>query len=150
MNDKKNNQKMIKLYYDTESLFYGISLLSKSDKDFANMIYTKINLNIYPLVDSSQIDNNKIKKYVLDEALNLVLINIINEPTNYMWQLSLTRNTFNLRTDKYNSFGWSIIKDNDKDIYRIYLTLYGIKTNSSYINKNINLNKWKILEKRGF
>lgn len=125
MNDKKNNQKMIKLYYDTESLFYGVSLLSKSDEDFANMIYnTKIHLNIYPSVDYSQIDNDKIKKYVLNKALNLVSMNIINEPTNYMWQLSLTRNTFNLRTDKYNSFGWSIIKDNDKDIYIEYILHY--------------------------
>lgn len=151
MKEKKNTQKMIKLYYDTKSLLAGISLLSKSDIDFNTMIYDKIYLHIYPLVDINQIDNNKIKNYMLNEILNLVEDNIINNPTNYMWQLSLTRNSMNLRTDKYNSFGWNIIKDEKgEDMYRIYLTLYGHKTNKEYLTKYImSQKKWKILETRG-
>lgn len=151
MKEKKNTQKMIKLYYDTKSLLAGISLLSKSDIDFNTMIYYKIHLHIYPLVDINQIDNNKIKIYVLNEILNLVEKNIINNPTNYMWQFSLTRNSMNLRTDKYNSFGYNIIQnEKGEDMYRIYLTLYGYKTNKEYLTKNImSQKKWKILEQRG-
>ena len=139
--------KIIKYYHDSESLYENLLLLNKTDKDLNCIISRYIVDKVYPLTDTDIISNSNVEKDFKCELL-YNMIDIVTKKQDNNWSINLNKNSCNMRTDKYCSFGWNKIVKDGKESYRVYLTLYGKKTSDAWIKKHIDPKVWHLLEER--